>query len=47
MPTSTLAFVHLRASQINGCELCIDLASRELKETAETDERLFSVVAVA
>ena len=43
VPTSTLAFVHLRASQINGCELCIDLASRELKETAESDERLLSV----
>jgi len=41
----TLALVHLRASQINGCSLCVDMHARELKEMGESDERLFAVAA--
>ena len=41
----TLDLVHLRASQINGCSVCVDMGSRELKRAGETDERLFSVAA--
>jgi AhpD family alkylhydroperoxidase len=37
--------VNLRASQINGCSVCVDLHSRELKKAGETDERIFAVVA--
>jgi len=41
----TLDLVHLRASQINGCSVCVDMGSRELKKAGETDDRLFSVAA--
>ena len=42
---TTLDLVHLRASQINGCSLCVELHSRELKDAGEPDERIFSVAA--
>ena len=45
VPSRTLDLVHLRASQINGCSVCVDMHSRELKQTGETDERLFAVAA--
>lgn len=35
--------VHLRASQINGCGLCVDMHSHELKKLKESDERIFAV----
>jgi len=35
--------VHLRASQINGCSVCVDMHSRELKATGESDERIWAV----
>jgi AhpD family alkylhydroperoxidase len=35
----------LRASQINGCGVCVDMHAREMKQAGETDERLFAVVA--
>jgi AhpD family alkylhydroperoxidase len=40
----TLGLVHLRASQINGCSVCVGAAARARKD-GETDERLFTVVA--
>ncbi len=45
VPQRTLDLVHLRASQINGCSVCVDMGSRELKKAGETDDRLFSVAA--
>src|SRR6266542_6777255 len=45
LPPQTLALVHLRASQINGCSFCIDGGSRNAKKAGETDERLFGVAA--
>jgi AhpD family alkylhydroperoxidase len=45
VPPATLALVHLRASQINGCSACCDSGSRHAKSQGETDERLFSVAA--
>jgi AhpD family alkylhydroperoxidase len=45
VPARTLLLVHLRASQINGCSVCVDMHARELKEAGETDERLFTVAA--
>ena len=36
---------HLRASQINGCSVCVDMHPRMLKKAGETDERLFAVAA--
>ena len=41
----TQLLVVLRASQINGCSVCVDMHSRELKKAGETDERIFAVSA--
>jgi AhpD family alkylhydroperoxidase len=43
VPASTLALVEARASQINGCSVCLDIHSRELKALGEPDERIFMV----
>jgi len=45
VPAQTLDLVHLRASQINGCSVCIDMHARQLRKAGETDERLFAVAA--
>jgi AhpD family alkylhydroperoxidase len=44
-PLRTLELIRLRASQINGCSLCVDMHARDLKKAGETDERLFAVAA--
>jgi len=41
----TLNLVHLRASQINGCHLCVDLGTCYAQQSGESDDRLFSVAA--
>ena len=45
VPETTRKLVHLRASQINGCSVCVDMHARELKQAKESDERLFTVAA--
>jgi AhpD family alkylhydroperoxidase len=45
VPARTMGLIEVRASQINGCSVCLDMHSRELKKTGETDERLFAVAA--
>jgi AhpD family alkylhydroperoxidase len=45
VPSKTLGLVHLRASQINGCSVCVDLHARMLRYASETQERLFAVAA--
>ena len=45
VPSKTLSMVHLRASQINGCSVCVDMHARTLRKEGETDERLISVSA--
>ena len=45
LPPTTVALVHLRASQINGCGVCTDLHSREAKNHGEKDERLYTLAA--
>jgi AhpD family alkylhydroperoxidase len=45
VPSRTLELIHLRASQINGCSVCIDMHSRSLKKASESDERLYTVAA--
>src|SRR4051794_33568622 len=45
VPKSTLDLVHLRASQINSCAVCVDMHARDLKRGGATDERVFSVSA--
>ena len=45
VPQRTFDLVHLRASQINSCSVCVDIHARMLKKSGETDERLFAVAA--
>jgi len=45
VPARTLDLVHLRASQINGCSVCVESGSRHAKKSGETDARLFAVAA--
>ena len=45
VPQTILGLTHLRASQVNGCSVCVDLGWRKMKHEGETDERLFAVSA--
>jgi AhpD family alkylhydroperoxidase len=45
IPETTLQLVALRASQINGCSICVDMHSRELKHLGEPDQRINMVAA--
>jgi AhpD family alkylhydroperoxidase len=45
LPYVTRKLVHLRASQINGCSVCVDMHARELKRAGETEQRIFTVAA--
>jgi AhpD family alkylhydroperoxidase len=45
LPETTIDLVHLRASQINGCGVCVDMHARDLKRHGESDARLFAVAA--
>jgi AhpD family alkylhydroperoxidase len=45
LPYVTSKLVHLRASQINGCSVCVDMHARELKKAGEKDQRIFAVAA--
>jgi AhpD family alkylhydroperoxidase len=45
VPDVTRKLIHLRASQINGCSVCVDMHSRELRQAGEPDARLFAVAA--
>ena len=43
VPAATLALAHLRASQINGCDACIDSGCSSARKAGEADERLSAV----
>jgi AhpD family alkylhydroperoxidase len=45
VPSRTIGLVQMRASQINGCSVCVDLHARWMKKQGETDERLLSIAA--
>lgn len=45
VPVRTLELMHLRASQINGCGVCVDMHPKLARKHGETDERLFAVAA--
>src|SRR5262252_531923 len=45
VPSTAIGLAQLRASQINGCSVCVDMHSQFLKKAGETDERLFAVAA--
>src|SRR5205085_1120431 len=37
--------VHLRASQINGCSVCVDMHAKAARDSGESEERVFAVAA--
>jgi AhpD family alkylhydroperoxidase len=43
LPATTLYLVELRASQINGCGVCVDMHSRELEHAGESAARINTV----
>ena len=43
VPAETLEMLGLRASQINGCSVCVQLHSTNLKKEGMSDERLYGV----
>ena len=43
VPATTLYLVEVRASQINGCSVCLDMHTRELKAAGESDERIHMI----
>ncbi len=45
VPASTLELIGLRASQINGCAVCLDIHSRGARKAGETDARMFTLAA--
>ncbi len=44
-PATTLALVHLRASQINGCSACVQAGAAQARKAGESDDRLATVAA--
>jgi AhpD family alkylhydroperoxidase len=45
LPEVTRKLVHLRASQINSCSVCVHMHSLELRKLGEKDDRIFAVAA--
>ena len=45
LPRTTHTLVHLRASQINGCSVCAEMHSRELRDAGVPDEKIWTVAA--
>jgi len=45
VPHVTLELVNLRASQINGCSVCVDIHWRALRKLGERDAKIFSLAA--
>jgi AhpD family alkylhydroperoxidase len=45
LPKGLLELISLRASQINGCGVCVDMHPRLARRAGETDDRLFAVAA--
>jgi len=43
LPPKTLELVHIRASQINGCGVCMVQHPRIAKKHGETDERIWAI----
>ena len=43
LPLRTRKLVHLRASQINGCSVCVDMHAKELQKEDVPLEHIFAV----
>ena len=45
LPEITRKLVHLRASQINSCSVCVEMHAQELKKAGDSDKRIFALAA--
>ncbi len=45
VPAETLEMLHLRASQINGCSVCVELHTNSLEKQGTSRERIVAVAA--
>ena len=45
LPETTLQLVELRASQINGCGVCVDGHAKHARKAGESEERIVAVAA--
>ena len=45
LPESTVDLVHTRASQINGCAVCLDMHTRAAQKHGVTDQQLHTLAA--
>jgi AhpD family alkylhydroperoxidase len=45
VPEDTLALVHLRASQINGCSSCVHSGTIQARKAGQSEDRLATVAA--
>ena len=45
IPQTTIEMAVLRASQINGCSVCVQLHGQALRKAGESDERIWGVAA--
>ncbi|HZV52509.1 MAG TPA: carboxymuconolactone decarboxylase family protein [Candidatus Dormibacteraeota bacterium] len=45
LPLEIALLVELRASQINGCSVCVEMHARELEQAGASDDRIFAVAA--
>jgi AhpD family alkylhydroperoxidase len=45
LPAQLLEMVALRASQINGCSVCVDMHTRRLRKVGEPEDRVYTVAA--
>src|SRR5690349_3007100 len=43
LPVVTVELANLRASQINGCSVCVHMHARDLRKAGESDERIDTV----
>ncbi|WP_436493904.1 carboxymuconolactone decarboxylase family protein [Actinokineospora sp. HUAS TT18] len=43
VPALTMHLVYLRASQINGCSVCVDMHARDAKKAGASDEKIWAV----
>ena len=45
VPARTVLLVQLRASQINGCSVCVDMHARDMRKSGQSEERIQAVAA--
>jgi AhpD family alkylhydroperoxidase len=45
VPEETLALIHLRASQVNGCSSCVQAGAAGARKAGESEDRLATVAA--